>query len=141
MKRCRLIYRSKAKLETTRASVLEDIASKAKENNKRDGIVGLLILSGDQFLQVLEGPIRYVNQLYGRIVQDQRHEAVELILYEQIHTPYFFDWSMRLADLNTLNEDQQKRLRDKYPHQDGKLVIPDNLILLYSLLHDAREIF
>ena len=141
MKRCRLIYRSKAKLETTRASVLEDIASKAEENNKRDGIVGLLILSGDQFLQVLEGPIRYVNQLYGRIVQDKRHEAVELILYEQIHTPYFFDWSMRLADLSTLSEDHQKRLREKYPHQDGKLVIPDNLILLYSLLHDAREIF
>ena len=141
MKRCRLIYTSKAKLETTRASVLEAIASKAMENNKRDGIVGILILSGDQFLQVLEGPIRYVNQLYGRIIQDDRHEDVELVLYEQIHTPYFFDWSMRLADLSTLSEDQKKRLEEKYPHQHGKLVIPDNLILLYSLLHDAREIF
>ena len=141
MKRCRLIYRSKAKLETTRAPVLEDIASKSQKNNKRDGIVGLLILSGDQFLQVLEGPIRYVNQLYGRIVQDVRHEDVELVLYEQIHTPYFFDWSMRLADLSTLNQDQKQRLEKKYPHQHGKLVIPDNLILLYSLLHDAREIF
>ena len=141
MKRCRLIYRSRAKLETTRASVLEDIATKAKENNKRDGIVGILILSGDQFLQVLEGPIRYVNQLYARIIRDKRHEDVELVLYEQIHTPYFFDWSMRLADLSTLSEEQQKQLQKKYPHQHGRLVIPDNLIQLYSLLHDARDLF
>lgn len=141
MKRCRLIYRSKAKIESTRTTALEEIAKKAKENNKRDGIVGVLILSGDQFLQVLEGPVRYVNQLYARIIQDPRHEDVELILYEQIHTPYFFDWSMRLADLDSLKEDAKKRLANQYPHQDGNLVIPDNLILLYSLLHDARNLF
>ena len=141
MKRCRLIYRSKAKIEATRTKALKEIAEKAKANNKRDGIVGVLILSGDQFLQVLEGPVRYVNQLYGRIIQDPRHEDVELILYEQIHTPYFFDWSMRLADLDSLKEDAKKRLANQYPHQDGSLVIPDNLILLYSLLHDARNLF
>ncbi|MCB1121353.1 MAG: BLUF domain-containing protein, partial [Verrucomicrobiae bacterium] len=51
MKRCRLIYRSKAKVETTRKPVLDDIARKAEANNKRDGIVGVLLLSGEQFLQ------------------------------------------------------------------------------------------
>ena len=141
MKRCRLIYRSRAKLETTRAPVLQGIAKKAQENNKRDGIVGILILSGDQFLQVLEGPVRYVNQLYRKIVQDERHEEVELVLYEQINTPYFYDWSMRLLDLNTLSEEQQLRLQEKYPYQNGRLALPDNLIVLYSLLHDARELF
>lgn len=141
MKRCRLIYRSKAKVETTRKPVLDDIAKKAETNNKRDGIVGVLILSEDQFLQVLEGPVRYVNQLYRKIVNDSRHEEVELVKYELITTPYFFDWSMRLIDLNALSEEQRKRLQKKYPHQHGVLKIPDNEIVLYSLLHDAREMF
>lgn len=141
MKRCRLIYRSKAKTETTRSSVLEDISNKAQANNKRDGIVGVLLLSGDTFLQVLEGPVRYVNQLFGRISKDPRHQDVELVLYEQVHTPYFFDWSMRLIDLSQLSEEQKMRLAVKYLHQNGVLIIPDNLIALYSLLHDAREVF
>lgn len=141
MKRCRLIYRSKAKVETTRKPVLDDIARKAEANNKRDGIVGVLLLSGEQFLQVLEGPVRYVNQLYRKIVNDPRHEEVELVKYELIATPYFFDWSMRLIDLSALSAEQKQRLQNKYTYQHGTLMIPDNEIVLYSLLHDARELF
>ena len=45
---------------------------------------------------------------------------------------------IRLGDLPAV---QRKQLKKKYPHQSGSLVIPDNLILLYSLLHDARDMF
>jgi hypothetical protein len=141
MKRCRLIYRSKAKLETKRQPILDKLAATASKNNQRDGIVGVLILSGDQFLQVLEGPVRYVNQLYAKITQDSRHEEVELVSYEQIHTPYFFDWSMRLINLDNLPDQQKAQLGKKYQQQNGQLVIPDNPIQLYALLHDARELF
>lgn len=141
MKRCRLIYRSRAKEIALRKDTLDSISSVSQKNNQKDGIVGILLLSGNQFLQVLEGPIRYVNQLYKKILNDDRHEEVELVLYEQINTPYFFDWSMRLVDLNSVNEVRKQQLLKKYPHQDGALVMPDNLIVLYSLLHDARDIF
>lgn len=141
MKRCRLIYRSRALPSTLGKKALEDIASISEKNNKRDGIVGVLLMSGDQFLQVLEGPVRYVNQLYLKIAKDERHSNVELITYEQINTPYFFDWSMRLIQLDELEVHKKERLLQKYPHQNGTLVIPDNMILLYSLLHDARDLF
>ena len=141
MKRCRLIYRSKAKLGAMQQHVLSAIAKTSAENNKRDGVVGVLILSGNQFLQVLEGPVRYVNQLYIRIIKDARHQGVELIKYELIDSPYFFDWSMRIVNLDTLQGTEKEKLLKKYPHQDGQLVITDNLILIYSLMHDARDMF
>ena len=141
MKRCRLIYRSTAKQSTLNNTVLDELAKTSSKNNKRDGIVGVLILSGDQFLQVLEGPVRYVNQLYKRILGDPRHEEVELISYELINSPYFFDWSMRMINLNDIAPDRKQYLQKKYPFQNGALVLPDNLMLLYSLLHDARDMF
>ncbi len=141
MKRCRLIYRSKVKIDFPRKPVLEELVSKAKEHNKKKSIFGILLITGDQFLQVLEGPVRYVNQLYNRIIQDDRHEDVELISYEQIDSPYFYDWSMRLLDLDAIDGELRHRLMKKYPHQDYQLVIPDQKILLYSLLHDARDLF
>lgn len=141
MKRCRLIYRSRAHPSALGKKTLEEISSIAEKNNKKDGIVGVLLMSGDQFLQVLEGPVRYVNQLYLKIAKDERHSDIELITYEQINTPYFFDWSMRLIHLDELEAHKKERLLQKYPHQNGTLVIPDNMILLYSLLHDARDLF
>ncbi len=141
MKRCRLIYRSLAKDSTLKSNAVADIYKTAQENNKKDGIVGILILSGKQFLQVLEGPVRYVNQLYHRIGNDPRHDKVELIKYELIDTPYFFDWSMKLLELDNLPAKDKEKLIKKYPYQDGHLVIPDNLIQLYSLIHDSRDLF
>lgn len=141
MKRCRLIYRSKVQIDFPRKPELEKILSKAKEHNNEKGIVGMLILTGDQFLQILEGPVRYVNQLYNKILQDERHKDVELISYELITTPYFYDWSMRLLNLDEVDADLRHRLMKKYPHQDYQLVIPDEKILLYSLIHDARDLF
>ncbi|MDG2170295.1 MAG: BLUF domain-containing protein [Opitutales bacterium] len=120
---------------------MEDILSKAKEHNKEKGIFGMLILTGDQFLQILEGPVRYVNQLYSKILQDERHKDVELISYVLITTPYFYDWSMRLLNLDEVDDELRHRLMKKYPHQEYQLVIPEEKILLYSLIHDARDLF
>ena len=101
----------------------------------------MLILTGDQFLQILEGPVRYVNQLYSKILQDERHKDVELISYVLITTPYFYDWSMRLMNLDEVDDELRHRLMKKYPHQEYQLVIPEEKILLYSLIHDARDLF
>ena len=68
---------------------LEGLSAKAQEKNKIDEIVGILLLSGNQSIQVLEGPVRYVNKLYRKIIQDKRHENVEfkldVVLYSLLH--------------------------------------------------------
>lgn len=78
---------------------LFSLVEKAAENNKREGIAGLLLLAGDRFLQVLEGPVTAVNALFQRICHDDRHHTIELISYEPAAESYFEDWNMRLVDL------------------------------------------
>lgn len=74
-----------------------------------------------------------VNQLYQEIPKDDRHTNVGLVSYEQINTPYFYDWSMRLVNLGELNETQKRYPERKYPHQNSCLALPDNLFKVVCL--------
>ena len=138
MKRCRLIYKSIAYPESLKKEELSKLLEICMKNNNKYGIYGLLVLSGDRFLQVLEGPPKFVNLVFQKIVQDKRHYDVELISYEDIGTNYFYNWNMRLIDLEKLTEPTRELFLKKYPHNDRTIIYPDNLLLVYSLLLDAR---
>ena len=140
MKRCRLIYKSVAYPESLKKEEISKLLEQCKQNNTRYGIYGLLVLSGDRFLQVLEGPPKFVNLVFQKIVGDKRHFDVELISYEDIGTNYFYNWNMRLIDLEKLPEPTREIYLKKYPHKDGTIIYSDNLLLVYSLLLDARII-
>ena len=113
---------------------------RSSKNNLRDNITGLLLLSGDRFLQVLEGDSKAVNRLYGKIYQDSRHREVELISFESIDVPYFETWGMRLVDLYDLPTHPRQFLMDKYEHLDGDIQIPSRLHEVFSLLLDAKAL-
>lgn len=113
---------------------------RSSKNNLRDKITGLLLLSGDRFLQVLEGDSKAVNRLYGKIYQDSRHREVELISFESIDVPYFETWGMRLVDLYDLPTHPRQFLMDKYEHLDGDIQIPSRLHEVFSLLLDAKAL-
>ncbi|MDQ8205114.1 BLUF domain-containing protein [Pelagicoccus sp. SDUM812003] len=138
MTTCRLIYRSIANEDALDNEGLASLLDTCVDNNNRDGITGMLVLSGDQFLQVLEGPSDKVNQLYGKIVADDRHHDVTLVSYEQIANRYFEDWSMRLVDLFDLPMQQRTFLMQKYSFTDDVIQIPEQLNQVYSLLMDAK---
>ena len=103
MKLCRLIYKSTATAEVVSNQSLRDIERVAVAANARAGITGLLMLSGDVFVQVLEGASREVTALFGKILGDKRHHLVELISVEPTDERYFPDWNMRLLDLYDLS--------------------------------------
>lgn len=140
MSRCRLIYRSASVREALDAHSLAELARTSAERNSARNIAGLLVVSGDRFLQALEGPVRAVNQLYGRIVTDERHENVTLLTYEQLGPACFSDWHMVMLDLYNLPLQPRRLLMEKYPSSDGVIRIPDRLHEVYSLLLDARAI-
>ncbi len=96
----RLIY-SSIKTESVEVPDILRILDKATENNKRDGITGLLCFTDNMFLQVLEGDALPINQLYGRIIVDRRHTEVKLIDYSSILKREFPDWAMGFIDLDT----------------------------------------
>jgi hypothetical protein len=140
MKRSRLIYASTATADVVSNETLNDLADKAAKANTERHITGLLILSGNRFLQVLEGPHRHVNALYRNIVRDPRHHDVELVSFEPVDTAYFDDWSMRLVDLYDLPRQPRDYLAAKYRHKDGNILIPERLHEVYALLLDAKAL-
>lgn len=140
MRTCRLIYKSVAREETLSNQALSELQETSARNNEQRGITGLLALSGNQFLQALEGDGDSVNDLYAKIVNDPRHHKVRLISFESATERYFEDWAMRLVDLYDLPLQPRKYLARKYSNLDDTVKIPDQINLVYSLLLDAKTI-
>lgn len=140
MKRSRLIYTSTATADVVSNETLYDLTQKAAKANAERQITGLLILSGNRFLQVLEGPHHHVNALYRNIIRDPRHHDVELVSFEPADSAYFDDWDMRLVDLYDLPREPRNYLTSKYRHKDGNILIPDRLHEVYALLLDAKAV-
>lgn len=140
MKACRLIYKSVATAEVVSNETIRDLAERAAKANKEKGITGLLILTGNVFVQVLEGPTAAVNELYCAIVRDKRHRQVELVSYEAMDRPCFGEWSMRLVDLYDLPRAARDFMALKYRHREGSVQLPDDPREVFSLLLDARAV-
>ena len=137
---CRLVYRSQTSWDNLSNEMLRELARASEKRNQERGISGLLVLSGETFLQVLEGDSKEVNELYAKIIQDKRHYEVTLISFEQITSRCFEDWSMRVADLNELPVSSRDLLRSKYPEEEGYIEIPDDSPRALALLFDARAL-
>ncbi len=140
MDHCRLIYRSTCTDKFMPNEALRELVGRSSEHNRPAGITGLLVLTGDRFLQVLEGPEDAVNDLYARIIPDKRHHDLRLICYEPIGDRYFDDWSMSLVDLYDQPKPVREFLARKYRAQEDAVQIPARLHEVYALLLDARAI-
>lgn len=139
MKKCRLIYKSLATSALLKPGEFDQLAETASGRNEDYGITGVLVLTGDQILQALEGPYRFVNRLYCTIVNDPRHRDVELVSYESAEGPLFSDWSMRFVDLEKLPEGVLDLFRRKYSFKDGVLSVPSDKLGAISLLIDVQN--
>lgn len=88
----RLIYRSQP-FGFDRA-MLAGILSTARRNNPQWGITGALICRHDVYLQLIEGPSDSIEALYARILKDDRHLDVRLLLQEKMGQQLFPAWAM-----------------------------------------------
>jgi hypothetical protein len=92
---CRLIFCSKAVNFSHEGLV--DIFKKSVYNNYLKGIRGcLLVIDEKQYLQVLEGPYKKVNELFRKIQLDNRNRDVCLISYEKIKSLELKNWNARV---------------------------------------------
>ncbi|MCH4891994.1 MULTISPECIES: BLUF domain-containing protein [unclassified Sphingomonas] len=87
-----LIYRSQP-FGFDRA-MLAGILSGARRNNPRDQITGALICRQDLYLQLIEGPEPAIDALYERIVADDRHGDVRLLVSAEVDARMFPNWAM-----------------------------------------------
>lgn len=98
----RCLYASRAAAGTGPA-MLDDILAQSRRNNPKQGITGLLCVSNDVFIQLLEGGRDEVCELYNAIVRDARHEHVRLLAYDEISQRQFGNWTMGQVNLSKVN--------------------------------------
>ncbi|KCZ50468.1 BLUF domain-containing protein [Hyphomonas pacifica] len=89
----RLIYVSTAS-DTLSAEDLQEIISTAQRNNEARDITGVLLFNGLNFLQILEGPRKEIEQLFMHINMDSRHISVVTVLQEDMKERIFRKWAM-----------------------------------------------
>jgi len=137
---CRLIYKSNTCWDDLDNEILVKLAKQSAKNNQAMDVSGLLVLSGETFLQVLEGPLGAVNSLYVKIIADPRHSSPRLLSFESITSRQFSEWSMHVVDLYDLPIHHRGLLAAKYPLNGDYIEIPDDSALNLSLLLDAKAI-
>ncbi|MBI1339330.1 blue light sensor protein [bacterium] len=98
----RCLYASRAATAVS-GKLLDGILEKSRANNPSVGVTGLLCVSGDIFIQVLEGGRDEVCDLYNAIVRDERHTEVRLLIYEEIAERRFGAWTMGQVNLAKVN--------------------------------------
>lgn len=78
---------------------LEELLARARANNERSGITGLLLHHDLSFLQIVEGTRDDVDRLLARIRRDPSHSSMRIVQDEGISERDFKSWAMacRLA--------------------------------------------
>ena len=82
---------------------LDRILVQSRKNNPALGVTGLLCVSDNLFVQVLEGGRDEVCELYNAIVRDDRHQNVRMLSYEEISERQFGNWTMGQVSIAKLN--------------------------------------
>jgi hypothetical protein len=85
------------------STLVDSVLKASRENNPAKGITGFLCVSGDIFIQVLEGGRDEVCELFSAIVRDPRHANIRLLAYEEIRQRKFGSWTMGQVDLTKVN--------------------------------------
>jgi hypothetical protein len=74
--------------------MLAGILAVARRNNPRNDITGALICRHDLYLQLIEGPSAAIEALYARLLVDNRHTYVHVLLSEDVSERMFPTWAM-----------------------------------------------
>jgi hypothetical protein len=106
-----LVYKSKATKGLTQEDI-NSILAKAQENNKNLGLTGCLIFFNDEFIQLLEGEEIALRTLYAKILNDTRHNSIELLYEKNKDNRNFADWGMAFVNLDDATEFDNNLFRD-----------------------------
>ena len=88
-----LVYISAAEHDFTEEE-LQELLAKARENNNKLDVSGMLLFHEGSFIQALEGEKSVVERLYEKIGQDKRHSETRVLFRGEIDERHFETWSM-----------------------------------------------
>ncbi len=111
-----IVYLSESTIKIGERELLSLLA-RARENNAKLGITGLLYFNAGHFLQMLEGPEDLVLAVYQKISKDQRHNNLKLIFEGIGNNRFFHQWTMGYRN----HEEYYVDLRDKIENLVGRI--------------------
>ncbi|QDA36267.1 BLUF domain-containing protein (plasmid) [Paracoccus liaowanqingii] len=88
---------------------LREISEISTVNNSRDGITGFLVASEEDFMEFLEGSRTAIAQSFIRIVQDDRHRHIRVLLAGPIKNRICANWTMHSVELAQIDADIMTR--------------------------------
>lgn len=98
---------------------LEAMLKKARHNNEKAAITGMLLYRDGFFIQALEGELGAIENLFATISKDERHRDVILVYKNPIQKRRFSDWTMGFnrieAEDNNLIEGYTDFLQQQTP--------------------------
>ncbi len=100
------VYLSTAKV-LFREEALLRLLGHARDSNAAVGITGLLLHSGEHFLQLLEGDKDAVYAVVAKIHKDPRHGEFLRLIDRPADDRIFPDWSMGLASMAEISPEHQ----------------------------------
>jgi hypothetical protein len=84
------------------SAMLAGILVRSREKNRAAQITGALICRQDMYLQLIEGPEEAIDAAFARIVKDDRHLAVKVLLSRVAGQRMFPEWEMLDDQMPTL---------------------------------------
>lgn len=79
---------------------LRTLHADSMRKNEQIGVTGILLYSGGQFIQLLEGQQPAVETLYKKISLDPRHTHMQCLFSRQRRDRLFSNWNMGLLNLD-----------------------------------------
>ena len=109
---------------------LMEILTVSRLNNANLGISGMLLFTGSEFIQILEGPEKIVEDLLVKIKNDPRHKDFRVLEKRKITSRDYADWTMGfkrvdkddLRDAPGLNKFFETDLSGEIDHHKLKLI-------------------
>lgn len=114
-----IIYVSRESIEFNEPRLI-GLLNNVRRRNEDIGITGMLVYDQGHFLQVIEGDLEVLDNVFSYIVKDARHMGVTKLLRQPIARRAFPDWSMGFTDLTESKISQVEGLNDFF--QQGRCI-------------------
>jgi len=85
---------------------LTNLLEQARSRNLKQNVTGMLIYDNATFMQVLEGDISDVHEIYESIRKDPRNTGVVKLAENEIIARDFPDWTMGFKNLKNCSPDE-----------------------------------
>lgn len=97
------------------ADDVDAVHQTARHLNALDGITGLLVYNGRNFLQVIEGAESAIDDLYRRLLADLRHSDLQVQDERYIEPREFPEWAMEFAQVEFGHPEERTDIIDLLP--------------------------